>query len=102
MDSPERAFDALPTLEGAAQDASLDACASLEDGAPTKGPPNVDKVVGEALLETVVGPSLSAKLAMVSPHRPRGTTRPMLNSPIHPMKWDQPSVDTSVPGLDAF
>ena len=33
MDSPERAFDALPALEGAAQDASKEACASLEDGA---------------------------------------------------------------------
>ena len=31
MDSPERASDALPALEGATQDASLEACASLED-----------------------------------------------------------------------
>ena len=33
MDSPERSVDSLSALEGAAQDASQKACASLEDGA---------------------------------------------------------------------
>ena len=42
MDSPERAIDALLALEGVAQDASKEAYASLEDGAPAGGPPNVD------------------------------------------------------------
>ena len=42
VDSPERAFDASPTLEGVAQDAAKDACASLEDGALAEGLPNAD------------------------------------------------------------
>ena len=48
VDSPKQAFDSLPVLEGAAQDASKEACASLENGAPTEGPPNADQVVREA------------------------------------------------------
>ena len=59
LDSPERASDALPTLEATAQDASREACASLEDGILAGGPPNVDKVVGEApFVETAIGPPL--------------------------------------------
>ena len=59
MDSPERALDALPTLEGATQDASKEACASLEDGAPTGGPPNADQAVSEApATERTIGPPL--------------------------------------------
>ena len=62
MDSPERASDALSTLEGATQDASRETCASLEDGAPTGGPPNANQVVREApSAKTVVGPSLLAR-----------------------------------------
>ena len=42
MDSLDRDFDALPPLEGAAQDASKEAYASLEDGALAKRPPNTN------------------------------------------------------------
>ena len=50
-DSLERASNALPIVEGViAQDASREACASLEDGTLAGRPPNTDKVVGEAPL----------------------------------------------------
>ena len=45
MDSQNEPPDALPALEGASQDASREACASLEDGVPAKGPPNAHGVV---------------------------------------------------------
>ena len=48
MDSPERPSNSLPTLKAAAQDACKEACASLKDGAPIGGPPNIDQVVSEA------------------------------------------------------
>ena len=56
---------------GASQDASTEACASLEDGVLAGGPPNADGVVGEALLEIAVGLSFSTRLANAGPHRPR-------------------------------
>ena len=60
LDSLERVFDAFPTLEGVAQDASREACASFKDGIPTGGPLSPDKVLGEApSAETVVSPLLS-------------------------------------------
>ena len=49
MDSLERAFDALPALEGATQDASREVYASLEDGVPVEGLSNGDSVMREAL-----------------------------------------------------
>ena len=62
MDSPERASNALPTLEGVAQDTSREDCASLEDGAQVGGPPNADQVVSEASsAETTVGSPLQAR-----------------------------------------
>ena len=42
VDFLERAFDALPTLEGIAQNVAKEACASLEDGAPVGGLPNAN------------------------------------------------------------
>ena len=61
VDSPERAPDASLALEEAAQDASKEG-ASLEDEAPTEGPPNVDQAVREALAEeTTTGPPLQAR-----------------------------------------
>ena len=48
MDSQERASDALLTLEGAAQEAPKESCASLEDKVLDEGPPDADRVVGEA------------------------------------------------------
>ena len=62
LESPERASDALLALGGTAQDASKEACASLEDGIPVGGPPSTDKVVGEApSIETVVSLPLQAR-----------------------------------------
>ena len=41
-------LNALPALEGAAQNTSKEACVSLEDGALARGPPNTDQAVSEA------------------------------------------------------
>ena len=55
----------------------------------------------EAPSEAAVGSLFLARLANASPRRPRGFDMLVLNSPVNPMKWDWPSVDTSVPGPDA-
>ena len=104
-DSLERAFDALSALESVAQDASRESFTSSEDGTPSKGPPNANKVMGDApSIETVVGPPIYARrsnTAIASPRRPRGPNMLVLNSPIQPMKWDHLLTETYVPGLDA-
>ena len=74
--------DALPALEGAAQEAPREACASLKDGVQDKG---------EAPLEIAAELSFLARLANAHSHRLKGPSRLVLNSPIIPMKWDQPS-----------
>ena len=86
MDSPKRAFDALPALEGASYDASKEACASLEDGVSVRGPSNVDGVVGEAPSKIAVGPSFLARLANADPYRPRLPDRLMLGSYVLPQE----------------
>ena len=92
-------------LEGSAQDASKEACASLEDGAQTEGPPNADQAVSEApSIETTVGPSLHARqssLVILGAHKPTLPDRLMLGSYVKPMEWDHPSRDISTSGLDA-
>ena len=94
MDSPKQASDALSALEGAAQDSSKVACASLEDGAPTGGPPNVDQAVSEApTIETTIGPLLQ----IIWP-RARLPNKLMLGSYVKPMEWSRSSVDTPAPG----
>ena len=98
MDSQERASDALPALEGAAQEAPKEACAYLEDRIPTGGPPNVNRVVGEAPLEIVVELLFSTRLANADPLRLRGIDKLVISTPIIPMKWVQPSTSASVPG----
>ena len=50
VDSLERTSDAQPALAGAPQDDSKEACASLEDGTPAGGLPNVDVTMGETPL----------------------------------------------------
>ena len=61
VDSLERAFNTLPEFEGVAQDASKEACASLEDGAPARGPPKADQAVSEAsATETTISLPLQA------------------------------------------
>ena len=105
LDSPQRAFDALPALEGDAQNSSREACASLEDGIPAEEPPSADKVVGEAPSSgTAVSPLLKARLfdlVITDLCRPRGPDKMVLNSCVKSMKWDHPLADTYVPGLDA-
>ena len=63
---------------GASHDASREACASLDDGVPTRGPPNADGVVGEAPSKIVVGSSFLPRIANVSPRKPRLPNRLML------------------------
>ena len=41
-------------LEGAAQEAPREPCVSVEDGVLDGGPPDADRVVGEAQLEIFV------------------------------------------------
>ena len=91
MGSPERASNSLSTLEGAAQDASKEACASLEDGALVGGPPNADQVVREApYVETIVSPLLQARrsnLIIPDAHKVRLPNRMVLGSYVKPMEW---------------
>ena len=105
LDSLEQASDALPALEGAAQGIPREACASLEDGAPVGGPPNVDQVVSEApFAETVFGPSLLAKqssLATSSTSKARLLDRLVLGSYVKPMEWARHSTNTLALGPDA-
>ena len=70
--------------------------ASLEDGVPAGVPPNADRVTGEAPLTMATELSFSVRLVNADPHRPRGPDRLVLNSPVIPMKWDQPSTGTLV------
>ena len=100
MDSPECASDVLPDLEGVAQDFPRKACALLEDGVLAGVPPNADRVTGEAPLEMVAELLFSVKLVNAGPRRLRGPNRVVLNSPVIPMKWDQPLTGTLVPGPD--
>ena len=55
VDSPERASDVLLTLEGVAQHASREACASLEDGVPAEGALSPNRVVRGTLSGVAVG-----------------------------------------------
>ena len=48
---------------GATQGALREACASLEDGVLAWGPPNADRVVGEASLEIAAELPFLARLA---------------------------------------
>ena len=102
---PEQASSALPTLEGTSQEASMEACTSLENGTPIGGPPSADNVVGEAPPpETVVGLSLLARrsnFAISSSCKPRGPNRLVLNSLVISMKWYHLSADTSTLGRNA-
>ena len=88
-------------LEGASQDDSREACASLEDGVPAGGPPNAVGVVEEAPLETIVRSSFSARLANASPRRLRLPDQLMLGSYVLSQEWDCPSADTVALGLEA-
>ena len=103
MDSLERALDALPVFEGAAQDASREACASSEDGDTTRRVPNADQVVSEAsIVETTLRSPLQARRSsFIIPDacRARLPDRLMLGSYVKPMKWGRPSVDMPAPSI---
>ena len=105
VDSSERAYDALPALEGAAQDASREACPSLEDGTLVGGPPNADQVVNEApFVGTTIGLPLLARrscLATFGARKARLPDRLVLGSYVKPMEWARPSTDMSALGPDA-
>ena len=62
--------------------------------------PNADRVMREAPLKMTAELSFSIWLVNADPHRLRGPGRLVLNSPVIPMKWDQPSTGTLVPGPD--
>ena len=104
VNSPEKAPDALPTLEGATQDAFKEACASLENEAPVERPPNIDKDVREALTaETTIGPLLQARrfsLTIPGTRRARLHDRLMLGSYVKMMEWGRPSMDVLSPSPD--
>ena len=94
----EEAQRSLASLEGAAQYASREACASLEDGALAKGPPNTDQTVSEALaVEITIGPSpwdKRSNLTFPGAYRARLPDKLMLGSYVKPIEWGRLSVDT--------
>ena len=101
MDYPEKAPDSMLALEGAAQGALKEACATLEDITPTKGSHIVDQVVWGAPSEVATDPSFLTRLAMAGPRRAKMLDRIVLSSFVQPMEWNRLSVDTLTPGLEA-
>ena len=67
VDSPDRAVDAQLALEGAPQDASKEACASLEDGILVGGSPGAEGVVAKAPLVVATAPLFASKLVKSRP-----------------------------------
>ena len=96
VDSLEQASNALQALEGAAQEAPREACASLEDEIPNGGSPNANRAMGEAPLEIAVELSFWVRFVNVVPHRLRGPGRLVLNSPVILMKWEHPSMGAPI------
>ena len=84
MDSPDRASDAQPALEGAPQDAPRKACAPPEDGILAEGSSCAEGVVAEALLEVAVALSFLTKLESPGPRKPRMHDRLLLSSYVPP------------------
>ena len=101
MDSPERAPDSVPALEGSTQVALKEAFTTLEDRALAGGSPDVDQVLGEAPSEMASDLAFLARLTMVRPCKARMVDRMVLSSYFQSMEWDRPFVDTSVPGPKA-
>ena len=83
-------------MDGAAQEAPREACASLEDRVPTEGPPNANRVVVEAPLEIDAKLLFSTRLANADPRKLRGLDRLLFSTPIIPMKWEQPSTGAPI------
>ena len=102
LDSPEQASDAQLDLEGSAQAASREACASFEDGALVGGLLHADQVVSEAsFVETAVGPLPLARrssLATSEARKARLLDRLVLGFNVKSMELASPLADTSAPG----
>ena len=96
VDSPNRASDAQPVLEGAPKEA----CAPPDDGIPADGSPGVEGVVAKAPLEVAAAPSFSTRLASAGPRKPRMLDRLLLSSYVTPQEWVHPMVDTVAPSLE--
>ena len=105
VDSLERAPDTLSTFEGDAWGASLEACASLKDGALTGEPPLDDKVANKALPSGEAGgPSLRARrlsLTLFGAWRTRPPNKLILGSYVKPPEWSRPAADASAPDQEA-
>ena len=97
MDSPERDSEAIPTLEGAAQEASREVSKVLEDGVPAKGPFDTDRVARETPSEIAGGPLFSARLANASPERARLPNRMVLGSYVPLQECGRPLLDMVAP-----
>ena len=84
-------------MEGAAQDASKEACASLEDGALAGEPLNSNQVVSDApSAKRIIGSLLHARrsnLAILGALKARLPDRLMLGSYVKPMEWGRPLTD---------
>ena len=93
MDSPELVLEASSVVEGGAQDASLKACAALEDDIPIGEFPYVDEAYVKASLVEETGASLPwarwASLAVDGARRP--LDRLVLSSYMKPLEWARPT-----------
>ena len=69
-----------PALEGAPNEAG----ASLEEGFPVEGPPNVDEIGEKAPSGVVAAPMLSPKLADTEPSGKRLSDRLLLSTYVPP------------------
>ena len=101
----KRALSALPALEGDAIGVSLEACASLEDQAPTGETPLDDEATNDALhVEEVGGPpprSRRHSLALFGALRTRPLEKMILSSYVKPLEWSRPAVDAPTPDYEA-
>ena len=88
-------------MEGTSQDASREACASLEDGVLIEGPSNDDGLVGKASSEIVIRSLFLARVSNVGPSRPRLPNRLMPGSYVPPQDWDCPSANMVTSGPEA-
>ena len=99
VDSSERVLKAPSTIGGAAQDASRNACAALDDEIPVGEFPLVDDAsVKASLVEATDVPPPQARRAHFTVD---GAWRPhnrlVLNSYVEPMEWARPIKDASAP-----
>ena len=105
VDSLERAPSALLALEGDARGASPEACALLEDGAPSEEPPLDDEIENEALPAEEAGcpPPRTSRhsFTLSGAQRTRPPDKLILGSYVKPLKWSRPSVNMLAPDQEA-